>query len=108
MRHTIQAPPFMPPRGFPWLPGMPPGPGSPPSPGGQMPFAPGGQLPSALLQGWPGGQVMPGPGAWIPQGAAPPAGMPQLPGGWPSVVGPATPAQSSASQGWAVGREEFR
>ena len=75
MRHTIQAPPFLPPQGFPGLPMMPTAPGGPATPSGQGAFP---------------GQGMPGmgmPGMGVPGMGMPGMGMPGM--GMPNMAMPA-------------------
>lgn len=133
MRRVIQAPPFMPPQGFPGFPQMPP----------QMPYI------APQTQGVPTGQGMPFPGfagqpfpmqaplgaptfpmqapmtappfpMQAPVGAGAAFGLGQPPGGWPGLAGqglsgipfaPASlateaPVSQTSNRGWTVGKEE--
>ena len=76
MRHTIQAPPFLPPQGFPGLPMMPTAPSGPATPSGQGAFP---------------GQGMPGmgmPGMGVPGMGMPNMAMPAFGGmGMPNAQG---------------------
>ncbi|MHB1702449.1 MAG: hypothetical protein ACYCSN_20410 [Acidobacteriaceae bacterium] len=106
MRRVIQAPPFMPPQGFPGFPQMPPkmpyispptqgaptAQGIPPQGFAAQPFpmqAPMGVNPM-LMQAPMGAQAFPTQAPmvpnWSPVGAGSPFGMPQALGGWPTPL----------------------